>query len=232
MTRRNVCFVTGTRAEFGLMRRTLRAIRSHPKLRLQLIVTGMHLHVAHGRSVDVIRREGWEIDAVVPWKVPDDAPSAVAKQTGAAMSRIASALDSLKSDIVLVVGDRVEAFAAAAAAHVSQRVVAHVHGGDRAAGQVDDSLRHAITKLAHVHFPATRASAARLLRLGENRWRVHRVGSPGVDGIVDDAAPREIVRERFPRLTPRRFALIVLHPVTASSDAEERRADELLSGVL
>jgi UDP-N-acetylglucosamine 2-epimerase len=83
----------------------------------------------------------------------------------------------------MVCGDRVEAFAAAAAAHVSQRLVAHVHGGDRAEGQIDDSLRHAITKLAHVHFAATSGSAERILRLGEDRWRVHHVGAPGIDGI-------------------------------------------------
>src|SRR6476619_5373266 len=104
------------------------------------------------------------------------------------MAGIARALERLESDVVLVVGDRVEAFAAAAAGHVGGRVVAHVHGGDRALGQVDDSLRHAISKLAHLHFPATAQSARRLLKMGEDGWRVVPVGSPGVDQIKPAAA--------------------------------------------
>ncbi|CAA9392220.1 MAG: UDP-N-acetylglucosamine 2-epimerase [uncultured Phycisphaerae bacterium] len=185
--RRSVCFVTGTRAEFGLMRSTLDAIARNPKLDLQLVVTGMHLDRAHGRSVDMIRREGWRVDATVPW--PSAATAAAsARSTGLATAGLAGAFERLESEVVLVVGDRVEAFAAAAAAHVGGRAVAHVHGGDRALGQVDDSLRHAITKLAHVHFPATAGSARRIARLGEDARRIHAVGAPGIDGIRDAAA--------------------------------------------
>lgn len=229
--RRQVCFVTGTRAEFGLMRSTLRALQAHPGVRLQLIVTGMHLHAAHGRSIDTVLDEGWRPDAVVPWSA-GHGPVAVADQTGVAMSRLARELGRLKTDVVLVVGDRVEAFAAAAAGHLARRVVAHVHGGDRAEGQIDDSLRHAITKLAHVHFPATPASARRLQRLGEDPWRIHRVGSPGLDGLREHAAGPDRLYERFPRLARRRFALIALHPVEADPALEERHAELVLSAVL
>jgi GDP/UDP-N,N'-diacetylbacillosamine 2-epimerase (hydrolysing) len=207
------------------MRITLQAIRAHPKLELQIIVTGMHLHADHGKSINTIRREGWKIDAVVPWK-NQNKPAKQAIQTGLAVAQLAKTFDRLKSDIVLVVGDRVEAFAAAAAGHVSQRIVAHIHGGDRAAGQVDDSLRHAISKLAHVHFPATAESASRLLRMGEDRNRVRQVGSPGIDGIVKSA-----VRGRFPKITPGKFALIVFHSVDASEKKEFDRANEVLSAI-
>src|SRR4051812_49055680 len=209
--RTRVCFVTGTRAEFGLMRSVLDAVRAHPRLKLQLIVTGMHLHARHGRSIDDIRNDGWKIDATIPWRAGFSA-SAQAKATGVAMAALAAAFERLKSDIVLVTGDRIEAFAAAAAGHLSHRVVAHVHGGDRAPGQVDDSLRHAITKLAHVHFPATRASEDRIIRLGEDSWRILRVGSPGIDGIADAAAARKDVATAFPKLEKGKFALVVLHP--------------------
>src|SRR5207248_3907783 len=165
--RRRVCFVTGTRAEFGLMQGVLRDIRSSPRLRLQLVVTGMHLDDAHGRTINLIRKEGWKIDATIPWKPAGADRAMLAHQTGAATTRLATTFAKLDADIVLVTGDRVEALAAATAAHLSGRIVAHVHGGDRALGQVDDSLRHAITKLAHVHFPATRQSAHRLQRVGE-----------------------------------------------------------------
>ena len=230
--RRRVCFVTGTRAEFGLMRSTLRAIADHPRLRLQIAATGMHLHAAYGRTVDAIRADGWRVDATVPWPLNSaTSPRETARSMGGAIARLPGTYHRLRSDVVLVVGDRVEAFAAAAAAHVAGLPVAHVHGGDRALGQVDDALRHAITKLAHVHFPATAASAARLLRLGEDRWRIHRVGSPGIVGIAADAAGWDTVAREFPGLTRRRFALCVLHPTSADEVLEADRASKLLAGV-
>ncbi len=230
--KRNICFVTGTRAEFGLMRSTLRAIQSHRELALQLVVTGMHLHTEHGRSIDAIRGEGWKIDAIVPWRRGRDGPAGVAEQTGKAMSGLARVFAELDSDLILVVGDRVEAFAAASAGHLARRAVVHVHGGDRAQGQTDDSLRHAITKLSHFHFPATKRSAQRIRGLGEERWRIRQVGSPGIDGIVESAESGESLFRRFPMLEARRFALIVLHPVDATGRLERRRAENLLSAVL
>src|SRR4051794_32769774 len=108
---RKVGFVTGTRAEFGLMQNTLRAIRAHPKLRLQLIVTGMHLDPARGQTINEIRADGWKIDATVPWKNAGDNLADLARQTGEATAQLAAAYSTLNPDIVLVVGDRVEAFA-------------------------------------------------------------------------------------------------------------------------
>jgi UDP-N-acetylglucosamine 2-epimerase (non-hydrolysing)/GDP/UDP-N,N'-diacetylbacillosamine 2-epimerase (hydrolysing) len=225
--KRRVCFVTGTRAEFGLMRTVLEAIKSHPKLKLQIVVTGMHLHSEHGRSIDAIRKEGWKIDAVVPW----NRSKPLAEQTGLAMAGMARAFNRLESDIVLVTGDRVEVFAAASAGHVSQRIVAHVHGGDRAMGQIDDSVRHAVSKLAHVHFPATASSAKRLLKLGEDRWRIHPVGSPGIDGISTLAANAKEISRRFPSVDPHCFALIVLHPISQIEKVEFDRAKTVLQAV-
>jgi GDP/UDP-N,N'-diacetylbacillosamine 2-epimerase (hydrolysing) len=225
-----VCFVTGTRAEFGLMRSTLRAIQALPALRLQLTVTGMHLDRAHGRTIDGIRAEGWTIDATVPWKPTSD-NAALAAETGRATARLAEAFDRLKPDVVLVVGDRVEAFAAASAAHLSRRVVAHVHGGDRAEGQVDDSLRHAITKLAHVHFPATRASADRIAKLGEDRWRIHRVGAPGLDDLRTSACSIADLSSRFDGLRRHGYALLVLHATDSSGRVEFERASQTLDAI-
>lgn len=212
-SKRRVCFVTGTRAEFGLMQSTLRAIAAHPKLQLQIVVTGMHLDRRRGNSKSDIR---FKIDRTVPWR----SVSNVARATGLAIAGLADAFDELQSDIVLIVGDRVEAFAAASAAHIGGRVVAHVHGGDRALGQVDDALRHAITKLAHVHFPATKQSADRIIKLGEDRSRVHQVGSPGIDGITAAAEKKSLRRDRF--------GLLVLHPVDADDSLEYRRAGMVL----
>ncbi|HTL28247.1 MAG TPA: UDP-N-acetylglucosamine 2-epimerase, partial [Tepidisphaeraceae bacterium] len=212
--KRRICFVTGTRAEFGLMRPTLEAIRAHPKLELQLIVTGMHLDRRHGRSINDIRREGWKIDSVVPWKAD------VAQATGLAIAGLSKSLSRLKTDVVLVVGDRVEAFAAASAGHISDLAVAHVHGGDRAEGMIDDSLRHAMTKLSHIHFPATRSSAARIRKLGEDASRIHLVGAPGIDGITELAPVSRHLKKCFPRLTPRAYAMLVMHPDRGGSSIE------------
>ena len=239
---RTICFVTGTRAEFGLMQATLRAIQSHPRLSLQLIATGMHLDPAHGKTINQIRKEGWRIDAIVPWKPAGNDLSVLAQQTGRATARLAAAYAKLKPDIVLVVGDRVEAFAGATAAHLSGIVVAHVHGGDRALGQVDDALRHAITKLSHLHFPATRQSAERIAKLGEDKWRIHCVGSPGLDGIVRDALPLpecNVVPGDMPARTGKmpvlrqgaRYALLILHPSDSDDSIEHQRAAFLLKAV-
>ncbi len=225
-TRRSICFVTGTRAEFGLMVSTLRAIQSHAALRLQIIVTGMHLDARRGRTIDAIKAEGFSIDQWIPWGRESNQAD-LAAQTGRVMARLADAYSALKPDIVLVVGDRVEAFAAAAAAHISGRPVAHVHGGDRALGQVDDSLRHAITKLAHLHFPATAQSAERLRKLGEDPRRIHRAGSPGLDGIHAMAmTSTELLRQYD--LKRHRFALLLLHPASPDEELESRRAGVIL----
>jgi UDP-N-acetylglucosamine 2-epimerase (non-hydrolysing)/GDP/UDP-N,N'-diacetylbacillosamine 2-epimerase (hydrolysing) len=228
---RRVCFVSGTRAEFGLMRSTLEAIARHPKLRLGLIATGMHLSRSRGRSLDQIRRQGWRIDRVVRWFGGDQTPTIAARATGKAIAALAEAFDAMRTEIVLVVGDRVEAFAAAAAGHIGGRIVAHVHGGDRALGQVDDSLRHAITKLAHVHFPATAQSARRILRLGEDPWRVFQVGSPGIDSITRHAIGRRELDRRIPALVRRDFTLLVLHPADADPRLEHARAQLVLGAV-
>jgi UDP-N-acetylglucosamine 2-epimerase (non-hydrolysing)/GDP/UDP-N,N'-diacetylbacillosamine 2-epimerase (hydrolysing) len=229
---RNVCFVTGTRAEFGLMRSALREINAHARLNLQILVTGMHLDPAHGDGASAIAIEGWKIDRVVSWQSESGRDRAInARNTGLAISGLADAFAELGTDIALVVGDRVEAFATAAAAHLSGIPVAHVHGGDRAAGQVDDSLRHAITKLAHIHFPATRKSAERIMRLGEERWRIFRAGSPGLDGILTAAAKSREVEARVGCLSPDRFALLLLHPIDAHEKLEQQRATLILDCV-
>jgi UDP-hydrolysing UDP-N-acetyl-D-glucosamine 2-epimerase len=224
MRRRRITFVTGTRAEYGLMRRTLAAIESHPALSPAVVATGMHLDASRGRSV----RELSRVDARVPWPAGDGSAAHQARATGRAAARLVDVYERLGTEIVLVVGDRVEAFAAASAGHLSGRIVAHVHGGDRAAGQSDDALRHAISKLAHLHLAATRESADRLIRMGEDRWRVKVVGSPGIDRIRADAADRSALRSAGFDLPRHGFALLVLHPTSPDDRAERRRALLLL----
>jgi UDP-hydrolysing UDP-N-acetyl-D-glucosamine 2-epimerase len=231
MSSRRICFVTGTRAEFGLMDSVLRRIKSDRRLSLQILATGMHLDRSRGQSIQAIGADGWTVDRIIPWRTSSQSQTATAIAMGKAIAALSQAFEDLRSDIVLVTGDRVEAFAAAAAAHLSGRLVAHVHGGDRALGLVDDSLRHAITKLAHIHFPATVQSAKRIEKLGEERWRIFRAGSPGLDGIRAAAATRGQVHDEFPSLFPRRFALLVLHPQSPRDADEAKIAKTVLSSV-
>jgi UDP-hydrolysing UDP-N-acetyl-D-glucosamine 2-epimerase len=220
---KRICFVTGTRAEFGLMQSVLHVINRSKNLQLQIIVTGMHLDPRHGRSISRISA----INAVVPWK-----GKSLAEATGSAIAGLSKAFAKLKPDVVMLVGDRVEGLAAATAAHLNGIPVAHIHGGDRALGQVDDSLRHAITKLSHLHFPATKESATRIAKLGEDRWRIHQVGSPGIDRIRQAAASWKEIQSHFHQLSRKRYVLLALHPIDANETRESQRANLVLRGIL
>ena len=182
--------VTGTRAEYGLLTSTLRAIHAHPRLELQVVVAGIHLLARFGRTVRHIERDGWPIVARVRMQSGDDSPTDQAEGLARGVAGIARALERARSDRVLVLGDRIEALAGALAAVTTGRLLAHVHGGDVAPGDFDDSLRHAITKLAHLHLAATRDAARRIVRLGEDPHRVHVVGAPGLDEL------REVMERR------------------------------------
>ena len=231
--RRRVTVVTGTRAEYGLLQSTMQAVRRHPRLTLQLVVSGMHLLRKFGRTIDDIRRDGWPIAATVPMQKGDDSPLDQAQALSRGVAGMARFFERAKTNMVLVLGDRIEAMAGALAAVTSGRFLAHVHGGDLAPGDFDDSFRHAITKLAHVHFPATRAAARRIVRMGEQRRRVHCVGAPGLDRL------REILDELKAAKAPsasqgataRRTALVVQHPCGRSAEHERRIMTTILHEV-
>ncbi len=183
---RNIAVVTGTRAEFGLLTPVMRAIAATPALRLTTVVTGTHLV---GGTWEDIGAAGFRIDARVRMQHADEARTRAndARAVGRGMEGFAGLFERIRPDVVLVLGDRVEAFAAASAASIGGTRVAHIHGGDRAEGVADEAMRHAVTKLAHLHFPATAGSRERILRMGEDERFVWNVGSPAVDGL--DAAP-------------------------------------------
>lgn len=221
---RRVAVVTGTRAEYGLLKSTLDAIAAHPALSLQLVVTGIHLLQKFGRTLDDIRRDGYRVDATVKMQKGDDLPLDQARGLGRGVAGIAEFLESAATDIVLVLGDRIEAMAGALAAATTNRVLAHIHGGDVAQGDFDDRFRHAITKLAHVHLAATRSARRRIIRMGEESWRVHWVGAPGLDRLI------ELVRERG-RAGRSGRALVVYHPLGRSPAAERKVMTTILGAV-
>lgn len=223
--RRRIAVITGTRAEYGLLRTTIRAIQRHKRLRLQLAATGMHLVRKFGLTVRQIEADGFPLAARVLMQRGTDDALDQAEGLARGIRGIARFLQDAGSDIVLVLGDRIEAMAGALAGVTTGRIVAHVHGGDVAPGDLDDALRHAITKLAHVHLTATRASMRRVLQMGERRAHVFLVGAPGLDELAS------LLHEHARPLQPTGDALIVHHPCGRSAEDEARVMRDLLGAV-
>ena len=223
--RRRIAVVTGTRAEYGVLQSTMLAIAADPRLELQVVVTGMHLLRKFGHTVDDIVRDGWPIGARVRMQAGSDSPLDQAEGLARGVAGVARFLEAAKSDIVVVLGDRIEALAGALAAVTTGRVLAHIHGGDVAPGDFDDSLRHAITKLAHIHLPATRDAARRIIRMGEAPDRVHVVGAPGLDRL------RELLGSGRPPCRPCADALVIYHAWGRPAAVETRTMNVILQAV-
>src|ERR1700759_3476229 len=180
---RNICFVTGSRADFGLLIWPMRAIRETAGLKLQLVATGMHLSPEFGMTINNIRDEGFAVDETVETLLSSDTGVGVAKSVGLGVIGFAEGFAPLQPDLVVGLGDRYEPFAAAQAAMFMRLPMAHLFGGDVTEGAVDESTRHAISKMSHLHFTSNRDSTRRLMQLGEDPARIHTIGSPGIDAI-------------------------------------------------
>jgi UDP-hydrolysing UDP-N-acetyl-D-glucosamine 2-epimerase len=227
-----VVVVTGTRAEYGLLAPLIARLRHDPLFDCRLIVTGSHLDRRHGLTVREIEADRVPIAARVPLNQRGDDGAAVAEAMAAAVRGLSRAYSRLKPRLVVVLGDRFEAFAAAAAALPLRIPVAHLHGGEATEGVWDESLRHAITKLSHLHFAAAPQYAARLKRLGEDPRRVFLVGSPAADRLRE--LPRLSRRELEKSLgLTLKSPLIVatMHPVTLSADRGLSESRALLAAL-
>jgi GDP/UDP-N,N'-diacetylbacillosamine 2-epimerase (hydrolysing) len=215
---RKILYVTGTRADFGLMASTLRQIAAHPGLQLQVAVTGMHLSPSYGLTVREIEAMGLPIVARIPTSVEERTPGAMAQGIGEAVIGLTNALQQAAPDLVLVIGDRGEMLAAAIAAlHLGMPIV-HLHGGERS-GTVDEPVRHAITKLSHWHFVATEQSRERVVRLGERPDHVWVTGAPSLDDLAAVIArPRAEVLGELGLPGDARYVLVLFHPVMQEMD--------------
>lgn len=230
---RKVCVVTGSRAEFGLLRWLMREIVETDGLDLQVIATGMHLSPGFGDTYREIEEAGFSIDERVEMLLSAASRSSVIKSMGLGLVGFADALTRLAPDIVLVLGDRFEIFAAASAALIARIPVAHLHGGEITQGAFDDSMRHAITKLAHLHFVAAEEYRNRVIQMGESPDRVFNVGGLGVDAIkrVQLLERDELERDLGLSLEPPVF-LVTFHPATLSVDGESlAQLNELLDAL-
>ncbi len=229
MTRR-ITYVTGTRADFGLMLPTLRRIAAHPELDLELVVTGMHLSPRFGSTVREVEASGLPVAERIELPIEDDSAGGMARCGGIMAERMAARIAASPPDVLLLLGDRSEMLAAGFAAALANVPVAHLCGGERS-GTVDDSLRHALSRLAHLHLVATGEAAERLVASGEEAWRVHRVGTPGLVGIEALASvPRGELVERY-GLADAPYALMLFHPVVQDAGLAGEQVQQLLDAL-
>lgn len=231
--KRKICVVTGTRAEYGLLRPILYEIKNNKDLKLQLLVTGMHLSSSFGKTRDYILNDVFTINANIPMTPKGDSAYDMAGSIGTGILGMSKAFNKLQPDIVLVLGDRVEALSASIAAVYSGICVAHIHGGDSAEAGLDENARHAITKLAHIHFPATKKSAERIVKMGEDRSRVFITGAPGLDDIEKKKflSPKEI-SAKYELDLSKPVILVVQHPVTTEVRDASKQIKETLEAVI
>ena len=225
-SRRKIAVFTGNRAEYGLQFPILKAISLHPALEYQLLVSGAHLEDNFGRTLDEIRADGFRIDAEIKIDMKGDQRIATAQAIGSGVLAVSAALERFQPDIMVVYADRFEGFAAVIAATQMNIPTAHIEGGDLTeGGALDDSVRHAMTKLAHLHFTTNQQATNRILGMGEESWRVHTVGFPAIDLISDGRfAPAEEVRQRLGLDLTRPIVLFTQHSVTTEFDCAASQA--------
>ena len=232
MKQRKVCVVTGTRAEYGLLRWVMEEIRESASLELQVIATGMHLSPEFGLTYRDIEADGFRIDRKLEMLLSADTPSAISKSMGVALIGFADAYDQLRPDLLLVLGDRYEILAAATAAMIARIPIAHLHGGETTEGAFDEAIRHSITKMSHLHFVAAEDYRKRVIQLGEHPNRVFQVGGLGIDNIHRlPLLSREALEESLEFSLGERNLLITFHPVTLEQNTSAQQMRELLAAL-
>lgn len=228
---KRVCVVTGTRAEYGLLKPIMEEIQ-RAKLELCLVVAGMHLCHEFGNTFQEVERGGFKVDARVDMILSGDTSAAMAKSIGIGIYGMAQALEGLNPDAVLVLGDRIEAFAGAVSGAGLNRMVAHVHGGEKTRGGLDESMRHAITKFAHFHFAATEKSRERIIRMGEGPEFVYTVGAPGLDTVLNTRLlGRAELECRLGFSLKKPLVMAVQHSVSSAPDDAPLQARETLEAL-
>lgn len=228
MTKRKICVVTGTRAEYGLLYWLIKEIKADKDLELQLIVTGMHLSPEFGSTYKEIEKE-FKIDKKVEMLLSSDTTIGISKSMGLAQISFAEAYDELKPDIVVVLGDRYEIFSVVSTAMISRIPVAHLHGGEVTEGLVDEAIRHSITKMSHLHFVATEEYKNRVIQLGENPNRVFNVGGMGIENIkrLKLLSCDEFEKSIDFKLNKKNI-LVTFHPVTLENSTSKEQFQQLL----
>lgn len=227
-----VCVITGTRAEYGLLRWVMDGIKKSDKLELQVIATGMHLSPEFGLTVRDIEHDGFQVDRKLEMLLSSDTPVGVTKSTGLATISFADAFNELSPDIVMVLGDRFELLAASTAALIARIPIAHLHGGETTEGAFDEAIRHSITKMSHLHFVAADPYKRRVIQLGEQPENVFNVGGLGIDNIkkLKLLSLKDLEKDLQFKFLKKNF-IITFHPVTLENNSSEEQMIELLKSL-
>ena len=228
--KRKILYITGTRADYGLMKSVLREIENHPKLELEVIATGMHLMPEFGMTINEIKKDGFKIHEIAATYEQDNKQS-MANFVGKFIQLLTDKVKKIKPDIIMVLGDRGEMLAGAIVGTYLTIPVAHMHGGD-ISSTVDEIVRHAITKLAHIHFPATEKSAERIIKMGEDPSNVFVVGAPGLDIILNEnlIEPTKL-SEKYNLDLSEPILLVIQHPVTTEVEDAPTQIRETLEAI-
>jgi GDP/UDP-N,N'-diacetylbacillosamine 2-epimerase (hydrolysing) len=227
-----ICVVTGTRAEYGLLYWTIKKLLSDKYFKVQLCVTGMHLSPEFGLTYKQIEEDGIKIDKKIEMLLSSDSASGVSKSLGLGVIGFADAFSDLKPDIVLLLGDRFEIFAAATAAMIAKIPIAHCHGGEATEGLIDEPIRHSITKMSQLHFTSTQEYRKRVIQLGEQPNRVFNVGALGIENINKLKLLNKLDFEKSIGFKLLKYTfLITFHPVTLEKSTAEEQFKNLLSSI-
>ena len=228
---KKICVVTGTRAEYGLLYWLLKEIEADKELQLQVIVTGMHLSPEFGLTYKEIEKE-FSVNKKIEMLLSSDTSVGISKSMGLAQISFAESYDELKPDIVIVLGDRYEIFSATSAAMIARIPIAHIHGGEKTEGAFDESIRHSITKMSHLHFTATEEYKNRVIQLGEHPSRVFNVGGMGIENIqrLELLNKKEFEKSIEFKLNIKNI-LVTFHPVTFENSTAKEQFQQLLDAI-
>jgi UDP-hydrolysing UDP-N-acetyl-D-glucosamine 2-epimerase len=230
MKKRKILYISGTRADYGLMRETLIAIRKHPKLKLDIVVTGMHLMPEFGKTIYDIKKDKFKIHEIKAI-YKNDSKESMSIFIGKFIQLLTEKIKKIKPDIILLLGDRGEMLAGAIVGSYLGIPVAHIHGGE-VTSTVDEISRHAITKLSHIHFPATKKSAERLIKMGEDAWRIYLVGAPGLDSVLKQKLfSKEIISRKYNLDIKKPIILVIQHPVSEEFDKASYQMRETMEAI-
>ena len=231
MNTRKICVVTGTRAEYGLLFWLMKEIEADENLELKIIVTGMHLSPEFGLTYKEIEKD-FKIDKKIEILLSSDTSIGISKSMGLAQISFAEAYEELKPDIVVVLGDRYEIFSAVSSAMIARIPIAHLHGGEATEGLIDESIRHSITKMSHIHFVATEEYKNRVIQLGEQPGKVFNVGGLGIDNIKKlKLLNKEEFEKSIDFKLNKKNILVTFHPVTLENSTARGQFQELLDAI-
>jgi GDP/UDP-N,N'-diacetylbacillosamine 2-epimerase (hydrolysing) len=217
---KKIAAVTGTRADYGIYTPLLKKIQDHKNFDLGVIVTGMHLSPNYDYTIEEIKKDGYRIIGTADILLQGSTPGNMSRSIGLGIMSMTHILEEYKPDLIFVLGDRVEMLAGSIAAACLNIPIAHLHGGE-ISGSIDETIRHSISKLAHIHFPATDISAQRLMKMGEEEWRIHKTGALRLDTILNADVPAlENVSKKYniEFLKRKQYYLLIYHPVTTEMD--------------